>query len=92
MGFVFFIFAFILGIAGVFLFLIIIGAILFIFLPCLIIAIINLVKGIQNHWPKRNLIPFIELSKKTPIFYKWGMNFSKNRITHNLREHIVLNK
>ena len=68
MGFVFFIFAFILGIAGVFLFLIIIGAILFIFLPCLIIAIINLVKGIQNHWPKRNLIPFIITSSIASIF------------------------
>ena len=32
-------------------------AILFIFIPCLIIAIINLVKGINHHWPKRNIIP-----------------------------------
>ena len=32
-------------------------AILFIFVPCLIIAIINLVKGINHHWPKRNIIP-----------------------------------
>ena len=32
-------------------------AILFIFVPCLIIAIINLVKGINHHWPKRNTIP-----------------------------------
>ena len=32
-------------------------AILFIFIPCLIIAIINLVKGAKNHWPKRNIIP-----------------------------------
>ena len=32
-------------------------AILFIFIPCLIIAIVNLVKGIKNHWPKRNIIP-----------------------------------
>ena len=31
--------------------------ILFVFIPCLIIAIINLVKGIQNNWPKRNVIP-----------------------------------
>ena len=32
-------------------------AILFVFVPCLIIAIINLVKGINHHWPKRNIIP-----------------------------------
>ena len=32
-------------------------AILFIFIPCLIIAIVNLVKGPKNHWPKRNIIP-----------------------------------
>ena len=32
-------------------------AILFTFVPCLIIAIINLVKGINHHWPKRNIIP-----------------------------------
>ena len=31
-------------------------AILFIFIPCLIIAIINLVKGAKNKWPKRNVI------------------------------------
>ena len=34
-------------------------AILFIFIPCLIIAIINLVKGAKNKWPKRNVIPLI---------------------------------
>ena len=28
-----------------------------IFVPCLIISIVNLVKGIKNHWPKRNIIP-----------------------------------
>ena len=28
-----------------------------IFIPCLIISIVNLVKGIKNHWPKRNIIP-----------------------------------
>ena len=27
-----------------------------IFIPCLIISIVNLVKGIKNHWPKRNII------------------------------------
>lgn len=32
-------------------------AILFIFIPCLIISIINLVKGAKNKWPKRNVIP-----------------------------------
>ena len=33
-------------------------AILFVFIPCLIIAIINLVKCIKHHWRKRNVIPF----------------------------------
>ena len=33
-------------------------AILFVFIPCLIIAIINLVKCIKYHWRKRNVIPF----------------------------------
>ena len=35
----------------------IICAILAIFIPCLIISIVNLVKGIKNNWPKRNIIP-----------------------------------
>ena len=34
-------------------------AIVFIFIPCLIIAIINLVKGAKNKWPKRNVIPLV---------------------------------
>ena len=45
---------------GIFLWIaiIIIATIVFlIFIPCLIIAIINLVKGVQNNWPKRNIIP-----------------------------------
>ena len=50
---------FFIGIAAVAIFFLILGAILFVFIPCLIIAIINLVKGIKNHWPKRNLIPLI---------------------------------
>ena len=48
------------GIFGIFIWIavaLIICAILFIFIPCLIIAIINLVKGIKHHWPKRNIIP-----------------------------------
>ncbi len=48
------------GIFGIFIWIaiaLIICAILFIFIPCLIIAIINLIKGIKNHWPKRNIIP-----------------------------------
>lgn len=35
----------------------VVAVFLFVFIPCLIISIINLVKGIQNHWPKRNIIP-----------------------------------
>ena len=48
------------GIFGIFIWIavvLIICAILFIFIPCLIIAIINLIKGIKHHWPKRNIIP-----------------------------------
>ena len=48
------------GIFGIFMWIavvLIICAILFIFIPCLIIAIINLIKGIKHHWPKRNIIP-----------------------------------
>ena len=45
---------------GVFI-LVIIGWVLLIMaiailIPCLVIFIINLVKGIQNHWPKRNIV------------------------------------
>ena len=43
---------FLVGIAALFFFLVILG----IFIPCLIISIVNLVKGIKNHWPKRNII------------------------------------
>ncbi len=39
-----------------------------IFIPCLIIAIINLVKGIQNHWPKRNVIPLAITGSISLIF------------------------
>ena len=35
----------------------IICVVLAVFVPCLIISIVNLVKGIKNHWPKRNIIP-----------------------------------
>ena len=54
MGFVFFI----VGIAGLFIFfLIIIGMILAVFIPCLVISIVNLVKASKRGWPKRNVIP-----------------------------------
>ena len=42
--------------------------ILFVFIPCLIIAIINLVKGIQNNWPKRNVIPLAITGSISIIF------------------------
>ncbi len=35
----------------------VVAVFLFVFVPCLIISIINLVNGIRNHWPKRNIIP-----------------------------------
>ena len=44
---------FLVGILAFVFFLILIS----IFVPCLIISIVNLVKGIKNHWPKRNIIP-----------------------------------
>ena len=44
---------FLVGILAFVFFLILIS----IFIPCLIISIVNLVKGIKNHWPKRNIIP-----------------------------------
>lgn len=50
------------GIFGIFIWIavaLIVLAILFIFIPCLIIAIINLVKGVKNKWPKRNIIPLV---------------------------------
>ena len=43
-------------------------AILFIFIPCLIISIINLVKGINNNWPKRNIIPLAITGSIVVIF------------------------
>ena len=43
-------------------------AILFVFIPCLTIAIINLVKGIKNHWPKRNIIPLVITGTISLIF------------------------
>ena len=49
-------------------FFIIVALFLFVFVPCVIIAIINLVKGIKNHWPKRNLIPFIITTSISSIF------------------------
>ena len=48
-----------LGLAAAAIFFIFIAAVLFVFIPCLIIAIINLVKGKKNHWPRRNVIPLI---------------------------------
>ena len=52
MGFLFFIF----GLAFLW-FLVLI--VLFVFVPCFIIALINLIKGAKNGWPKRNVIPLI---------------------------------
>ena len=40
-------------------FLIIFAVILFVFVPCLIIFIINIVKGAQSKWPKKHLVPAI---------------------------------
>lgn len=61
MGFIgAFLFTILIGVFGVLVWIalaLIVLAILFIFIPCLIIAIVNLVKGIKNHWPKRNIIP-----------------------------------
>ena len=44
----------------------VIAVFLFVFIPCLVISIINLVKGIQNHWPTRNII-FLSLTGSVVI-------------------------
>ena len=37
--------------------LIVIGCLLlFVFIPCLVLAIINLVQGVKHNWPKRNIV------------------------------------
>ena len=37
--------------------LIVIGCLLlFVFIPCLVLAIINLVQGVRHNWPKRNIV------------------------------------
>ena len=59
------------GIFGIFIWIavaLIICAILFIFIPCLIIAIINLIKGIKHHWPKRNVIPLVFAGSISMLF------------------------
>ena len=49
--------------------LIVIGfLILFVFLPCLVLAIINLVQGIKKHWPKVNIILFSITASIASIF------------------------
>ena len=65
MGFVFFLFA---GWLLILVIILVACVILFVFIPCLIIAIINLVKGIKNHWPKRNIIPLAITGTITLIF------------------------
>ena len=50
------------GFIGVFLLLavviwIIVGLFICIFVPCLVVSIVNLVQGIKHNWPKRNIIP-----------------------------------
>lgn len=59
---------FVVGWLLVFLIIAIACLILFVFIPCLIIAIINLVKGIQNNWPKRNVIPLAITGSISLIF------------------------
>lgn len=60
-------------------------AILFIFIPCLIIAIFNLVKGVKNNWPKRNIIPLAITGSIALIFiilftiyFVWRFGFYVN--------------
>ena len=49
--------------------LIIIGCIiLFVFIPCLIISIVNLVNGIRHHWPRRNIVGLAITGSITAIF------------------------
>ena len=39
-----------------------------VFVPCLIISIINLVHGIKNNWPKRNIIALSITGSITILF------------------------
>ena len=49
--------------------LVVIGClILFVFIPCLVIAIINLVQGVRHDWPKRNIIPLAITGSISIIF------------------------
>ena len=41
----------------IFLFILFVSLFGFVFIPCLIISIINLVQGIKHRWPKKNIIP-----------------------------------
>lgn len=76
---------FLVGILLWFVLVIIALAVLFIFVPCLIIAIINLVKGVKNNWPKRNIIPLAITGSIALIFiilftiyFVWRFGFYVN--------------
>ena len=43
-------------------------AILFIFIPCLVFAIINLVNGIRHNWPRRNIV-FLSITGTVSIIF-----------------------
>ena len=49
----------VLALVAMLIFIIAICVFLFVFTPCLIIFIINLVKGIKNKWPKSNMVAVI---------------------------------
>ena len=76
---------FLVGILLWFVLVIIALAVLFIFVPCLIIAIINLVQGVKNNWPKRNIIPLAITGSIALIFiilftiyFVWRFGFYVN--------------
>ena len=56
--------------------LFVVAVFLFVFIPCLIISIINLVKGIQNHWPKRNVIPLAITGSVVVLLFVISITFA----------------
>ena len=43
-------------------------AILFVFIPCLVFAIINLVNGIRHNWPRRNIV-FLSITGTISVIF-----------------------
>lgn len=66
-----------------FIFILFICLILFVFIPCLVISIVNLVQGIKNHWPKRNIIPLAITGTITILFLAFFLYLIIASIIHH---------